>query len=529
MTGPDSPLLISTLVPSSAPASRARARVACLTIACHPDPRRIGERALLTPLLVRQTVQLSRIEPLFAHPGHEGRRPLADPYLSRSAIRISRTLDGAGAAVCLDGLPAHAELDGLPAGPICSLPEAALDSGVLLQLSSRVLLLLHATSAEAPLEIDGILGASDTIDRVRRQVAQVAELDTPVLIRGESGSGKERVAKALHARGKRSQRRLVAVNMATLGESTAPAALFGYARGSFTGAAARHRGYFEQADGGTLFLDEVGDTPQSVQPMLLRALETGLIQPLGDEHERAVNVRLIAATESDLEHGTQSGAFRVALKHRLSGYEIAVPALRERRDDIPRLFVHFLRAELRALDRETIFDSDESNPDPPLHAAVVARLTRHAFPGNVRELINLARQIAIESVDTGSLDASTAIECACVVEETKPAVGTAPQAAAAGPDPSPPLDEAALLDALERHDFSPMRAAAELGVPSGTLHFWMRRARIRRAADLDAAEIVEAQRACGGDLLAMAKRLRVSSRGLKLALGRRGHNGASDD
>ena len=199
----ESSLSITTLASVGKPGDQARSRVWCLTIACHPDPRRIGERAVLTPLLVRQPVSLSRTETLFAHPGSSTPRPLADPYLSRETIRL--TVADAPHALALHDLPARALVGGAAAGSTCMLPASDVGRGVLLQLSSRVLLLLHASAAKAPTPIEGLLDQSDAMDGLRSRLVGMAPLDTPVLIRGESGVGKERVAHALHTLGKRTR------------------------------------------------------------------------------------------------------------------------------------------------------------------------------------------------------------------------------------------------------------------------------------------------------------------------------------
>jgi two-component system nitrogen regulation response regulator GlnG len=478
----DDPLVISTLATQAPGRERVKVAVPCATIACHPDPRRIGERALLTGLLVRQRALISRSEMLFAHAGDERRRPLADPYLSRDPLRLlPGPTDG---SLILENLPERAQIDGNAAGGTCQLPTTALQDGVLLQLSSRVLLLLHGTAAQPPLAIDGILGHSDAVDRLRRQVARLAELEAAVLVRGESGTGKELVAHALHTLSRRRAEPFVAVNMSTLSEATAVGTLFGYARGAFTGAQARHHGLFERANHGTLFLDEIGDTPQSVQPMLLRVLENGRILPLGDERERSVDVRVIAATELDLEAGTPTGSFRQALKHRLAGYEVAVPALRERPDDIPRLFVHFLRLELEALGCEGLLDCDESSPSPALRSQLIAQLMRRAFRGNVRELINLARKVALDALDSGELefDATAAIEAS--PPQARPERSAAARASAdpvatdcleSGNANTPSAAEAVaayeeslLRKALHDAQGNRGRAAAQLGMPLRT-------------------------------------------------------------
>src|SRR4029077_13886298 len=171
---------------------------------------------------------------------------------------------------------------------------------------------------------------------------------TPVLISGESGTGKELVARAIAAAGVRAGRPFVAVNMAALPPSTAPSELFGHRAGAFTGAARQRSGFFAQADGGTLFLDEIATAGLDVQAMLLRALETGETQPLGGESSERVDVRVVAATDEDLHRAMREGRFREALYHRLSACEITLTPLRERRDDLGRLLLHFVRNESKS-------------------------------------------------------------------------------------------------------------------------------------------------------------------------------------
>jgi two-component system nitrogen regulation response regulator GlnG len=169
-----------------------------------------------------------------------------------------------------------------------------------------------------------------------------------VLLRGETGTGKELAARALHDAGPRRRRGFLAVNMGAVPPTLAAAELFGAARGAFTGADQKRIGYFTRADGGTLFLDEIGETPAEVQILLLRALDNREIQPVGGGDPQPVDVRLIAATDADLEGAMAAVRFRSTLLHRLSGYEIFLPQLRDRREDFGRLFLHFLSQELEA-------------------------------------------------------------------------------------------------------------------------------------------------------------------------------------
>ena len=236
-----------------------------------------------------------------------------------------------------------------------------------------------------------LLGLSEPMAALRRELDTVADSDLTVLILGETGTGKELVARTVQARSPRSGQPLVYVNCAALPESIAESELFGHVRGSFTGAIADRRGKFELAHGGTLFLDEVGELPASVQPKLLRALQAGEIQRIGADRTRTVDVRILAATNRDLEAEVKAGRFRPDLYHRLSVFPVRVPPLRERAEDVPLLAGHFLdQARLRL-------------GTPPLRLArdTAARLTRYPWPGNVRELEHVLMRAALRAASEG--------------------------------------------------------------------------------------------------------------------------------
>ncbi|HEX7477308.1 MAG TPA: sigma 54-interacting transcriptional regulator [Polyangiales bacterium] len=511
------PLLSSTLRSHQPHSPARRVTLPCLTVVAHPHPSLVGARAVLKGLLVGQSIEISRVQPLFAHPGGSDAQPIADRHISRTPVRIE---PGAGGALWLDATQAPVTLDGTVVNDRRVIDPASLERGVTLGLADRVLLLLHRTTNRPLTELPGLLGQSDAIEDVRRDIQRVADLEASVLVRGETGVGKELVALAIHKASRRAAAEFVAINMATLPESVAAATLFGHARGAFTGAAARHRGVFERAAGGTLLLDELGETPQNVQPMLLRAIETKSILPLGDEQERKLDLRLIAATDADLEREQQEGTFSGALLHRLAGYEIDVPALRDRQEDIAILFTHFVRDELAAVEPVRA-ESEELGMALPI--SLVARLLRHPLPGNVRQLANIARHLVISNRGEQGLSMTEAVERKLASQVVQSAVQLTPTAGAQTLPPPPRrnagVDEAALLRALEDHQWSPGRAATALGIPTGTLHDLMRRTGVaRRAADLSDEELREAFEACGGDLASMSQRLRVSERGLQLTL-----------
>jgi len=223
-----------------------------------------------------------------------------------------------------------------------------------------------------------IVGESPAIREVLTLVERVAPSRTTVLIEGETGTGKELVARAIHAAGPRRDHLFVAVNCAALSEGVLESELFGHRRGAFTGAVDDHKGLFTVADGGTLFLDEVSETSSALQAKLLRVLQEGEIRPVGETRARAVDVRVIVATNRRLEDEVKAGRFREDLFYRLGVFPIRVPPLRERVEDIPALARHLLRRLAAQVKKPVVEASEES----------LALLARYAFPGNVRELAN---------------------------------------------------------------------------------------------------------------------------------------------
>jgi len=234
-----------------------------------------------------------------------------------------------------------------------------------------------------------LVGRSAAIQRVFRHVTRVADSSATVLVTGESGTGKELVARAVHTLSLRAARPFVAVNCAAIPEGLAESELFGSERGAYSGADRRRPGRFEAAEGGTLFLDEVGELPAAVQPKLLRVLQEKCIVPVGGDTERAVDVRIVAATNRDLLADVARGRFREDLYYRLCVIPVHMPALRERREDVPLLLEHFLAAACKRLGR----------PRPRFTSALTRRILDHAWPGNVRELSNLVERLVLLATD----------------------------------------------------------------------------------------------------------------------------------
>jgi Nif-specific regulatory protein len=223
----------------------------------------------------------------------------------------------------------------------------------------------------------GLIGRSAPMLLVYKQVAQAADAHVPVLITGESGTGKELVARAIHRHSRRSARPFVPVNCGALTETLLESELFGHTRGSFTGATSDTRGLFEQAQGGTVFLDEIGDTSPAFQVKLLRVLQEFEVRPVGGTRPVRIDVRVLGATNVDLEEAVAAGRFRQDLYYRLGVLIIRVPSLRDRREDIPLLIDRFLQAACGRAGRTVT-----------LAPSALERLIAHDWPGNVRELEN---------------------------------------------------------------------------------------------------------------------------------------------
>jgi len=532
--------------PSTVAADGSEAGVPVLTVLAHPDPRRVGERAVLTG----RSVELSRTSPRFAPPGSLwDDRPLDDPYLSRKPWRLDRGLDRdlnreAGELTLRRGdSPIPLRLDGEAVTEEVVVGGPELGRGVTLELAERVCLLLHrlpaaaleagSGDADADADADSMVGASAGLARVRTAIARVADLEVPVLLRGESGTGKELAARALHQRGRRAGGPFVAVDLGALTPALAASELFGHAKGAFTGAVTAREGFFRAAEGGTLFLDEVGEAPPEVQAMLLRALETREVVPLGAHTPCRVDVRLVAATDSDLEARARRGDFKEPLLHRLAAYEIHLPPLRVRRDDVGRLLVFLARRVLRELGEEQRLEEPSGDGPPWLPPGLVARLARAPWPGNVRQLANVVRQLVIDSRGERRLRSGPRVEAMLAegVETMRGSAGEAvdgtvgeaspagsPTAATARPRRPSELDDAEVEAAMRECDFEPAAAARRLGIRRPSLYNLIRRhPSLRLAEGIPEDELRAVLGEHGGDVGEAARRLEVSAR----ALGRR--------
>ncbi|WP_236603977.1 sigma-54-dependent transcriptional regulator [Sandaracinus amylolyticus] len=268
----------------------------------------------------------------------------------------------------------------LDVGTVTALLARAMDKAKLAREASELRERLHETY-----DFSRILGEHPAMRRLTQVIAQVAPSRATVLIHGESGTGKELIAAAIHENSKRKSGPFVRLNCAALAESLLESELFGHEKGAFTGAMARRKGRFEQADGGTLFLDEISEVPKPLQVKLLRFLQERELERVGGNETIRVDVRVVAATNRDLKQCVQDGTFREDLYYRLDVVRVDVPPLRARRSDIPILAHHFLHRFAKENERELEGFSDEA----------MKALLAHAWPGNVRELENAVERAVV--------------------------------------------------------------------------------------------------------------------------------------
>jgi transcriptional regulator with PAS, ATPase and Fis domain len=255
------------------------------------------------------------------------------------------------------------------------------------ELEDRYSLVVRELAAQA--EADFIIGQNPKMREVAELVARVAPTPTTVLVRGESGTGKELVARAIHRYSSLRDKPLLTVNCTALTPTLMESELFGHRRGSFTGAVGDKVGLFEKADGGTIFLDEIGDMPLEMQGKLLRVLQAGEVKPVGDVTTRRVRVRVIAATNRDIEGAIRRGEFREDLFYRFNTFTVTLPSLRERAEDIPVLAFHFLRKAEAKVNKKIVGISPEA----------LDLLKRYAWPGNLRELENIVERAVVLARD----------------------------------------------------------------------------------------------------------------------------------
>lgn len=492
---PEKPLELSdyTLTSPLSVAAQADAPLLCLTIVWHPDTSRIGEQCLAPSA----TLGVSRYLPLFQHPG-QAQAALGYSGISRESVLIVRTEHGA-VEIHPPASRMAVELNGVQISQAVNLSHAQIAAGAILSLGRAVILCLHwMWSLPRYNPLPGLLGVGDAAIRMRELIRQVAATDDTVLLLGETGTGKEVVARAIHACGSRAPRALVAVNMAALNESLAAAELFGAERGAYTGAVATRGGRFAEASHATLFLDEIGNAPMAVQPMLLRVLESGDYRPLGATADLQSSARVIAATDQDLTAET----FNQALLRRLQSFVIHLPPLRERREDIGVLLLHLLGEQAAGL----VF--------PP---QLAGKFANYDWPGNVRQLRHIAKRclIALQAGEVpdfdGFLDERPGRVTSSTARETPP-----PATAARRKKKLSELSDADVLGALDDNDWYILGAARQLGISRPSMYLLIdANARIRAPEQIPAPEMAAAVASSAGQLEVCAAILKTPSEALR--------------
>lgn len=514
LTPPDSDLTWPSIMASLAGEYAAQDLV--LTIIFHPDTSRIGQRAVLPRQTGKAPCILGRYGPAFRGPDGQGPLPLDDRHVSRSALQfivqgkrliISRLEKSSRCRVGPDELYDSVAMEW-----------EQLRAGIPLLLGHRIVLLLRLGHSRVPAATaaacDTLLrGSGSCMAGIREQVARVAESDLDVLVRGETGTGKELVAAAIHRASRRAAARMVTVNMAAIPGELAAAALFGSARGAFTGADRTLPGYFEQAQGGTLFLDEIGDTSAQVQPQLLRALQQREIQVVGGVIRR-VDVRVISATDALLEG--ENCDFKVALRHRLGACEIVLPPLREHPEDIGELLLYFLQQSAAGIGRLALLPHAQS---PAINIAAWAVLffnfLCYRWPGNVRELANFAQQVVLASDQVPALNQN--LQAALVRPRGNATATTAQLPRRKMQDISDELFDQAMIG----NGCEPLRVAQQLGVSRAAVYRRIEESRVfRLASEIPADELQRVLMEQGDDSVAVARHLRVSINSLRVQLGK---------
>jgi DNA-binding NtrC family response regulator len=313
-------------------------------------------------------------------------------------------------------------------------------------------------------KFDGIVGTSTAMRKVLDQAAQLASVDSTVLITGESGTGKEIMAKSIHFNSPRSRKPFIVINCGAIPDTLLESELFGYQKGSFSGAVRNKTGKFEAANGGTVFLDEIGDLPMPLQVKVLRVVQENEIDVIGETKPRKVDVRIIAASNRDLKQMSADGEFRLDLYYRLNVAPLYLPTLRERKEDIPLLARFFV---------ERICNK-HGRPSITLEGEILKKLERYDWPGNVRELENCIERLVIFSKE-GIADPKDLPE---EIQSPQLAVGDAIFRIPPEGVSMPQLEKQLVITALERNEWNQTHAANFLGISRNVLIYRMQKYRL---------------------------------------------------
>ncbi|MBC3872347.1 sigma 54-interacting transcriptional regulator [Undibacterium flavidum] len=474
-----------------------------LTIAWHPDTNRIGEQFVGTT--EAGTIELSRFTPAFSAVNGD---PLPVGYsgISRDPLRIVRDAHD-GITICPPNSRMVVEINGEEIREPRHFSAEQIDLGTIIALGRAVFVCIHwmrCLPKHNP--VDNFLGVGSNAIFTRDLIRLAATNDNTVLLLGETGTGKEVAAQAIHNLSKRSASRMVSVNMAALNESLAAADLFGASKGAYTGAQSSREGYFSEAQNSTLFLDEIGNTPSTVQPMLLRVLENGEYRPLGATRDARSSARLITATDQDLYHTN----FNHALVRRLESFIIRIPPLRARREDIGLLICH--------LAQRNDFAQVNLGLIPP---GLISDMLNFEWPGNIRQLSNVLKrtllslqmgeypQLAnmVEAPKVTVMASAELRKASFTGSATPPSKIEVPLTSSASREATEganeitnpierkklrDLTEQDVIEAMHRHDWTIQYAADDLGISRPSMYKLIdANSQIRRVEQIPAEEIRE--------------------------------------
>lgn len=479
-----------------------------LTIIWHPDANRIGEQFIAGS--GAGVLELSRFLPLFRHAGGEA-LALGHGSISRDPVRLVRDAEN-GIAIIPSGSRMVLELNGEEISGAQTLSAEQIEAGQILGLGRTILLCLHwmrCLPKNNP--VAGLLGVGSGAIMVRDQIRQVAGTDLPVLLLGETGTGKEIAARAIHALSRRAALPMVTVNMAALNESLAAADLFGAVKGAYTGAQTARKGLFGEAEGATLFLDEIGNTPASVQPMLLRVLEGGDYRPLGAQQDLHSTARLIAATDQDLD----SDNFNQALLRRLESFVIHLPPLRARREDIGVLLQHLIQTNLQT-----------AALGLSLPHSLITEFARYDWPGNIRQLAHVLKRVllALQMGEVPQFDSLVKISPGRITNSFMSSAVLGAHSAPVAVPPAVPaprkklteISETDVLLAMEQNDWYIQAAAQQLGISRPSMYKLLEtHSQIRKGEQISQEEIRRTLEASGGDVERCAALLKTPGEALR--------------
>lgn len=535
----------------------------CMVILYHGELNRIGFQT--APPLFEEGgwVELGRYHPLFVNPLD---RDEGSALEDRRISRLQGRLRWSASREVFEVAPSprarkplqrvvFSHTGGVHLEPLAS--PSVCEPGTLLAVGQRALILLTRRawrSSEGSRM--GMVGESRKLWSLREEIGSIARFERSVLVLGETGAGKELVARAIHEQSPRRRAPFVAVNCAALPEHLVESLFFGHKKGAFTGAHQDKPGLFKEADGGALFLDEFGDLPLSIQAKLLRVSQDGVVVPVGSHQKNHVDVRIIAATNKNPLEEIQAGKLREDLYYRIATHTITVPTLRERCWDIPLLFVSMLK-KIQALHPELSWLQEGG----ALPMDFVLSLLHRSWKGNVRELHNIAEQTARLNLDPGRFvppqlgvdERARGYHSPASVEAQEEALDILDEAllkkaahhlgiarrtlstllrthSFPPPEPSEPFSDflqrlhshlsETMRDLLAQNNHSQVQFAADIGLSRSTVIKLIRTLGLKRPQDLPAEEIQRASRQTAGDMEAMAEMLQVSPRALKLYLSR---------